>query len=62
MWAEVKRYKPRKVKLLNKNDLVSGIAQFWSCITQEKCNKYIKHVYKVLPKVATKTTASQVNR
>ena len=55
VWAELKHYIARRVKLLTKADLISGIVLFWSRrMTPEKCAKYSSHVHKVLPKVVAK--------
>jgi hypothetical protein len=31
--------------------LIDGIVQFWETVTVEKCNKYINHLKKVIPRV-----------
>ena len=55
VWAEMKQYITRRVKPLNKSELVRGIATFWSRrMSKAKCIKYIDHVHKVLPKVEAK--------
>ena len=51
LWHELKEYNRRVVKPKNKQELVSGIMEFWETVTVEKCRKYIKHLKKVLPKV-----------
>ena len=51
VWAELKWYIARRVKPLNKKDLVNGIVSFWSWrMTKAKCVKYIDHMPKVVAK------------
>jgi len=54
LWAEMKGFLRKKVKPRNKDELVNGIKTFWKTVTIEKCNKYIDHLYKVLPVVVTR--------
>ena len=55
VWAKLKQYIARRIKPLNKSELVKGIVTFWARrMTKEKCIKYINHVRKVLPKVKAK--------
>jgi hypothetical protein len=42
------------VKPCNQDELVDGIVDFWNGLTVEVCNKYIDHLYKVVPKVIEK--------
>jgi len=52
VWAELKQYIARRIKSLNKSELVKGIVTFRAQrMTKEKC---IYHVQKVLPKVEAK--------
>ena len=51
LWHELKEYIRREVKPKNKDELVSGIGEFWDTVTVEKCTKYINHLKKVIPKV-----------
>ena len=51
LWHELKEYNRRVVKPTTKEELIQGIKQFWETVTVEKCNKYINHLRKVLPKV-----------
>ena len=40
---------------LTKKDLVDGIRLFWAQrMTPEKCTKYIRHTFSVLPKIVEK--------
>ena len=41
----------RKIKPRTKDELVDGINKFWETVTVEKCNRYISHLKKVIPKV-----------
>ena len=51
MWHELKEHLRKHVKPTTKDQLVEGIAQFWTSITKKKCEKYINHLQKVLPLV-----------
>ena len=51
MWHELKEYICREVKPTTKNELVKGISDFWATVDAQKCQKYINHLRKVLPKV-----------
>ena len=51
LWHELKEFMRREIKPINKGELVSGIKQFWETVTVEKCQRYIGHLRKVLPKV-----------
>jgi hypothetical protein len=42
------------VKPRNQDELVDGIVDFWNGLTVEVCNKYICHLYKVVPKAIEK--------
>lgn len=51
LWHELKEFIRREVKPHTKQELVDGIAQFWSTVDQQKCCLYINYLTKVLPKV-----------
>lgn len=51
MWHELKEFCRREVKPTTKQELINGIVQFWETVTVEKCNKYINHLKKVVPRV-----------
>ena len=51
LWHELKHYLRSEVKPRNKAELIDGIQSKWKQITVEKCNRYIDHLKKVLPKV-----------
>ena len=49
LWHEMKEFIRREVKPRNKDELVQGIKNFWKTVNVSKCNKYIRHLRKVLP-------------
>ena len=51
LWHELKEYIRRVVKPKTKSELVSGILEFWNTVDVPKCQKYIRHLKKVVPKV-----------
>ena len=51
LWHELKEYVRCEVKPTTKDELVSGILQFWDTVTPEMCRKYIWHLKKVIPRV-----------
>ncbi|CAH1266610.1 Hypp3433 [Branchiostoma lanceolatum] len=51
LWAELKHHLRKTVKPRNQAELVNGILQFWSGVDEEKCQRYIGHLQKVIPKV-----------
>lgn len=51
LWHELKEFLRREVKPKSKQELIDGIRIFWSTVTVNKCQKYIGHLKKVLPKV-----------
>lgn len=51
LWHELKEYLRREVKPKTKNELISGIVEFWDTVDISKCRKYIGHLKKVIPKV-----------
>ena len=51
LWHEMKEYLRREIKPKTKDQLITGIEQFWETVTGEKCRKYIRHLQKVIPKV-----------
>ncbi|KAK3104743.1 hypothetical protein FSP39_009085 [Pinctada imbricata] len=54
MWAALKHHLSRYVKPKTQQELVQGIDDFWNALTPYTCNKYIDHLYKVIPKVIEK--------
>ena len=51
LWHELKEFIRRETKPKTKEELVTGIINFWDTVTVEKCTKYINHLKKVIPKV-----------
>ena len=51
LWHELKEYIRREVKPMIKADLITGIKAFWGTVDTPKCQKYIGHLRKVIPKV-----------
>ena len=51
MWHELKEYMHREVKPRTKEQLVQGIQGFWATVDIKKCQKYIRHLRKVIPRV-----------
>ena len=51
LWHELKEFIRREIKPKTKDELVQGILQFWETVTVHKCNKYINHLKKVIPRV-----------
>ena len=51
LWHKLKEYLRTEVKPSRKEELVAGIEQFWETVDIAKCQKYIRHLRKVLPKV-----------
>lgn len=51
MWHELKEYIRREVKPSGKEELIEGIEKFWETVDVAKCQKYIRHLRKVVPKV-----------
>lgn len=51
VWHELKEYIRREVKPRTKEQLVRGIQEFWATVDKEKCQKYIHHLRKVIPRI-----------
>lgn len=51
LWHEMKEFIRREVKPKTKAELIEGIRDFWGTVDQAKCDKYIGHLRKVIPKV-----------
>lgn len=51
LWANLKWNLARHVKPKNLQELIDGINTYWKTVTVKKCNNYINHLYKVLPRV-----------
>ena len=39
------------MKPRTKQEVIDGILKFWETVSIEKCNRYINHLNKVIPKV-----------
>ena len=51
LWHELKEFIRREVKPTTKAELISGIKRFWNTVDVHKCNKYINHLHKAIPKI-----------
>lgn len=51
LWHELKEFIRSKIKPTVKAELVSGIHQFWDTVDVHKCQIYIGHLRKVVPKI-----------
>ena len=51
LWHELKEFLRREVKPKNKEEMVEGIRCFWDAVDVKKCQKYIRHLRKVIAKV-----------
>ena len=55
VWAGLKGYIHKTKKPKNKKDLVEGIKLYWyNRVTPEVCNRYINHLFNVIPVVIQK--------
>ena len=50
-WHELKEFLWHEIKPKVKEELVEGIVTFWNTVDVPKCNKYIRHMCKVIPRV-----------
>ena len=41
----------REIKPTTEQERIHGIGRFWKTVSVEKCNKYINHLKKVVPRV-----------
>lgn len=52
VWHKLKHYLRKTCKPARKEELIDGIKTFWATrMTKDKCNRYIDHLKKVVPKV-----------
>ena len=51
LWHEMKDFLRREIKPQTKEELILGIETFWDTVDVFKCQRYINHLRKVLPKV-----------
>ena len=47
LWHELKEFIRRETKPKTKEELVTGIINFWDTVRVEKCTKYINHLKKL---------------
>jgi transposase len=58
VWHALKHHLGKNVKPRTQDELIQGIQDFWGGLTPERCNKYIDHVYKVIPAVIARYGAA----
>ena len=58
LWHELKEFLRRQVKPRTKEELTTGIHEFWDGVTVEKCTRYIRHLRKVIPHVIAENGAA----
>ena len=51
LWHELKEFIRWETKPKTKEELIKGIEKFWASVNMDKCNKYINHLRKVIPRV-----------
>lgn len=51
VWGSLKQYLRTSYKPTNLTELQEGIARFWQSLTPSICQRYIKHLDRVIPKV-----------
>ena len=51
VWGSLKQYLRNQYKPKNLDELKQGIQEFWITLTPEVCQKYIKHLDKVILKI-----------
>ena len=51
LWHELKENLLAKIKPKNLDELVTGITLFWATVNRAKCEQYIGHLRKVIPKL-----------
>ena len=54
VWHALKHHLRRHVKPSNREELIEGIKEFWRGLNPQACNKYIDHLYNVIPVVITR--------
>ena len=58
VWGAMKYYIRHTSKPKTKEELVTGIKDFWKTVTPHMCNKYIDHLFKVVPAVISRRGAA----
>ena len=51
IWGSIKQYLRVHYKPKNLQELKDGIQHFWLTLTPEVCQRYIRHLEKVMPKI-----------
>ena len=51
LWHSLKEFLRRVIKPKTKNELVEEIVEFWGTMSSEKCQKCIRHLNKVIPRM-----------
>ena len=51
VWHKLKEFIRREVKPRTKEELITGINDFWMTMDINKCKKYIGHLRKVVPQI-----------
>lgn len=51
LWHELKEFIWQEIKPKTKEELIKGIEMFWGSVNVDKCDKYINHLRKVIPRV-----------
>ena len=50
VWGSMKDYLQRQIRPKTKEQLVSGIRQFWEELNAQQCARYIEHIHKAIPR------------
>lgn len=58
IWAALKHHLRKNVKPSTKDELIQGIKDFWKNLTPSVCNRYIDHIYKVVPVIVARRGAA----
>ncbi len=53
LWHALKYHLRVHVKPSTQEELITGITQYWQNLTAGQCNRYINHLYRVMPAVVT---------
>ena len=61
VWNELKYHLTKRVKPRTKDDLISGIKEFWRTLYYERCTKYVDHIHKVLPVIVEREGKASVH-
>lgn len=51
VWHELKEYIRGVWKPSTKEELIEGIIHFWKSVSVRKCERYIGHLQKVIPRI-----------